>query len=331
MKKILVIRFSSIGDIILTSPVIRCLKKQLPAAEIHFLSKGQYADILAHNPYITKTHLIKKCVREVIPGLYAENYDYIVDLHKNLRSGNIIRALKVPSGKFSKLNFRKWLLVNFNINILPAVHIVDRYFEAVKELRIENDGLGLDFFIDKDIHLPYDLHNLIEGKQFYAFAIGGKHQTKMLPEEKIIEICSQIKQKIILLGGKEDSEKGEKIQKELSGHVFNYAGKLNLHQSAQVTERSLLLLTHDTGLMHLGAALKKPIISFWGNTVPSFGMYPYYPDDKPSDYKIVQLEGLACRPCSKIGFKECPEGHFNCMRELPIKNLTSLIDLLGLP
>ena len=147
MKKILVIRFSSIGDIILTTPVVRCLKQQLPGTEIHFLTKKQYLPILEANPYIDKLYSIHEKIDEVIPELKRENYDQIIDLHKNFRSKGVILKLHKPSTTFSKVNIEKWLMVNLKINLLPKVHIVDRCFQAVEKLGVKNDNQGLDYFI----------------------------------------------------------------------------------------------------------------------------------------------------------------------------------------
>jgi len=149
-KKILVIRFSSIGDIVLTTPVLRCLKQFLPGVEVHFLTKTQYLPLLKENPYIDKIYCINDKVTEKLSDLKAEKYDFIIDLHKNIRSFQVKFALRTASGTFNKLNIQKWLYTNFKINKLPAVHIVDRYFEAAKKLQIKNDGKGLDYFIPQD-------------------------------------------------------------------------------------------------------------------------------------------------------------------------------------
>ncbi|MCK4639093.1 MAG: glycosyltransferase family 9 protein, partial [Bacteroidales bacterium] len=150
MKKILIIRFSSIGDIVLTTPVIRCLKQQLKDSEIHFLTKEQFVPIVKANPYIDKVHFIKNDLKQILSQLKSENLDFIVDLHKNFRSVFVKLKLRKPSKTFNKLNIKKWLLVNFKINLLPEIHIVDRYFKAVKILGVKNDGKGLDYFIPEN-------------------------------------------------------------------------------------------------------------------------------------------------------------------------------------
>ncbi len=325
MKKILVIRFSSIGDIVLTSPVIRCLKNQLPEAEIHFLTKKQFLPVLAANPYIDKIYSVEEKIEEVIFELKQESYDYIVDLHKNFRSKGVILKLKKPASSFNKINIKKWLIVNLKINKLPDVHIVDRYFQAVSKLNVKNDGKGLDYFIpEKD---KVDLKLLPDQFQesYIAWAIGGKHQTKIYPEERIIEVCEKIKKPAILLGGKEDFDKGERISNSIGGRVFNACGKFNINQSASLVEIADKIITNDTGLMHIAAAFRKEIISLWGNTIPEFGMYPYMPGGE-SKSLILEVKKLSCRPCSKLGYKSCPKSHFDCMNRI---NAEELIRLIG--
>jgi ADP-heptose:LPS heptosyltransferase len=314
LKKILLIRFSSIGDIVLTTPVIRALKSQLKC-ELHVLTKKQYAGIYRTNPFVDKVHFFEKELSEVLSELKTRQFDFVVDLQKNLRSLKIKRTLKRPSASFPKLNTQKWLLVNLKINKLPDVHIVDRYFEAVKTLGIVNDNKGLDFFIPDEAHIkPIEIDQRF-GKTYIAFAIGGQHFTKMMPAEKVASIISKLDYPVVLLGGKEDVLKGEEI-KEVSENkvVLNAAGKLSLDQSASMIRQAAVVLTNDTGLMHIAAAFNKPIVSLWGNTVPQFGMYPYLPDAKSRSF-IAEVSGLKCRPCGKLGFKKCPKGHFKCMLE----------------
>jgi ADP-heptose:LPS heptosyltransferase len=312
--KFLIIRFSSIGDIVLTTPVLRCLKQQVEGAVVHYLTKPQYASMLENNPYIDKVHILK-AFDETINELKDEGFDYIIDLHKSLRSWRFKNRLKVMDFSFPKLNREKWLMVHFKKDKLPDIHIVDRYFEAVKLFDTVNDGKGLDFFIpENDKILIPDFANTEPGK-FVAFAIGGQHETKKLPVEKIIEICSKINMPVILLGGKEDFENGEKISNSCN-NATNLCYKLRLNQSASVVEQSAVVISHDTGLMHIAAALKKNVVSVWGNTIPQFGMYPYLAGEKS---KIFEVSDLKCRPCSKIGFSKCPEKHFDCMMKQDTK------------
>ena len=315
--KILIIRFSSIGDIVLTTPVIRCTKLQTDA-DIHYLTKKKFKNILENNPYINKIWAIEKNISETLLELKAEHFDLIIDLHNNLRSREVSWRLGVKTTRFDKLNFEKWILVNLKINVLPKKHIVDRYMETVLKLNVKNDGKGLDYFFhERDkVNISQFTNNFTRTNEFIAFVIGAAHATKRLPDDKIIAICKKLESPVILIGGKEDADSGEKIHNACSENVLNLCGKLNLNQSASVVQQAVQVITHDTGLMHIAAAFNKDIISVWGNTVPEFGMTPYLSDKKfqeKSLNQIMEVKNLSCRPCSKIGFEACPKKHFKCM------------------
>jgi ADP-heptose:LPS heptosyltransferase len=321
MPKFLIVRFSSIGDIVLTSPVIRCLKQQVKDAEVHFLTRKSFASVIEHNPFIDKKIYLDGELAALIPELKNENYDFVIDLHHNLRTFSLKSKLGKKSFSFNKLNIEKWLLVNFKINILPEAHIVDRYMETVKPLGVVNDGKGLDYFISlEDGEAPAALPSEFQ-KGFIAFVIGAKHNTKKLPVEKIISVCKKLQLPVVLMGGKEDFDEGERIAAAVKPQpIFNACGKFSLNGSAALIKQSVKVITHDTGMMHIAAAFKKEIISVWGNTVPAFGMYPYYGDFKKRNL-IAEVLGLSCRPCSKIGFDKCPKGHFKCMVDQDENNI----------
>lgn len=321
MKKFLIVRFSSIGDIVLTTPVVRCLWQEFPDAEIHYITKSAYKILLVNNPYIDKIYTIDREITEVLPELRQEKYDFIIDLHRNLRTYRLKLALHTKSYQFPKVNLKKWLLTSFKINKLPSEHIVDRYFKCINELGVKNDQKGLDYFIPKQDEINIKSYHI--PNEYLVFAIGAKFATKRLPTEKIIEIISQLPQTVVLLGGKEDIDRAREISDACS-NAIKLCGDLNLNQSASVVKQSQKVITHDTGLMHIAAAFNKPIISIWGNTVPAFGMYPYMPQT-PNNYSIHEVKDLSCRPCSKIGYQTCPKKHFNCMNQQNIKEIVEKI------
>ena len=326
MKKILVIRFSSIGDIVLTTPVIRCLKKQLKDIELHVLTKKKFSNLYKKNPYIDKVFEFDTSIKDNIKELKSENYDYIVDLQKNKRSKRVTSSLRLPHSSFPKLNIKKFLLTTFKIDLMPDVHIVDRYFEAVKDLGVKNDLQGLDFFISEDnifniSELPAEFQN-----GYHAFVIGGTYKTKIFPAVKIIEVIKKLDEAVILLGGPDDVERANEILAavEKEHNVISFAGKINLEKSASIVKQAKSVLTNDTGLMHIAAAFHKNIISVWGNTVPELGMYPYLPKEAEKCH-IIECKDVKCRPCSKLGFKECPKRHFRCMMQIDTDAIIKVI------
>jgi|TARA_R110000737_G_scaffold61221_1_gene88268 lipopolysaccharide heptosyltransferase II len=313
--KILVIRFSSIGDIVLTTPVLRCLKNQLEDVEIHYLTKTKFKSLVENNPNISKVITIENSIEEVLPELKRENYDHVIDLHNNIRTLSLKRKLGRPNASFKKLNVQKWLLVNLKMNKMPDVHIVDRYIETVQDLGVKNDNLPCEFYISSENEVDVKAQFDLEQNQFVGAAIGAQFATKTLPTEQLIKILSKINEPIVLLGGPEDEQKAKDIVIGLPRkEIQNLCGKLNLQQSASVVKQCKVLLTHDTGLMHIASCFEVPVVSVWGNTVPELGMFPYYPQ-KPDLYSIHEVKNLSCRPCSKIGFQTCPKKHFKCMMD----------------
>lgn len=326
MTKILIYRLSSIGDIVLTTPIIRCLRSQYPDAVIHYITRTRFAETLQNNPYLDQLILVDKSPREVLSQLRAEKYDYIIDLHKNIRS-LFLRVLlyRARSSSFPKVNISKWLLVNFKWNILPKKHIVDRYFYALRKLKTQNDSQGLDWcFPDETVEIPF-----IPDSPFIAISLSGNYYTKCYPPDQIINVMKMINLPFVLLGGKDQKETSDWICKNTTSSVVNLCGQLSLMQSALVIQKSAVCVANDTGLMHITAALKKPLVSIWGNTVTDFGMYPYYPDSCKNHFHIIENKSINCRPCSKLGYKKCPKDHFYCMRKIDpvwIKNsIESLI------
>ncbi|MFZ6051577.1 glycosyltransferase family 9 protein [Halocola ammonii] len=315
--KVLIIRFSSIGDIVLTTPVVRMVKTQLDGeVELHYLTKSRFQSVLAHNPYIDHLHTMEKDITEVMPRLKEEAFDYVIDLHKNIRTALIKKQLPALSFTIDKLNFKKWMLVNWGVNKLPKKHIVDRYLDTVKAFGIENDLEGLDYFLDKQKdHVDFGGWEVDVKEGFVAFAIGAAHIGKKMPAEKISEILAKLEMPVVLLGGKEDEEMGNQIVESVKrSDVINACGKYSINQSAFIVSRSEVLVAGDTGLMHIGAAFKRKIVSIWGCTVPEFGMYPYLPDPQSI---LLEPKHLTKRPCSKLG-NRCKYGvDTRCITQIP--------------
>lgn len=321
--KILVIRFSSIGDIILASPVMRCIKKQLPAAELHFVTKLSFKMVTACNPYIDRFFYFDgDNLDELIEEFKTEEYDYVIDLHKNFRSTKIKKALKAKHYTIDKLSVQKLLLTRLNINIMPHRHITQRSLDTVAPLGITDDGLGLDYFIaEKDIVKEHDVPTAHHAG-FIAVVIGASYNTKKMPVHKLQELCYKIDHPIILLGGKEDTPAAKRIASVDPVKIYNACGKFNLNESADLIRQSKLVISHDTGLQYIACAFKKQVLAIWGATSPALDVEPYYgsifmqQQHKPI-YENISLN-LRCQPCSKYGTKKCPLEHFNCMEKQDI-------------
>lgn len=319
--KILVIRFSSIGDIVLTTPVVRCIKQQRPDVEVHYLTKISFLGLLSANPYVDKIHVLREELSEVIEELKKEDFDFVIDLHNNLRTARVKKALDRPSASFPKLNIKKWLLTNLKVDLMPDKSIVERYFEPAAEIKVHNDGKGLDHFTPDNAKLSNNDIPMSHWSGFVGCVIGGSYNTKKLPVEQWQKLCATIPYPIILLGGPEDREEGNQIAEQDTVKIYNSCGKFNLNESAELVKHAMVIVSNDTGLMHIAAAYQKPIVSLWGNTSPEMGMFPYYGFNNLKERVapqsvIIENKSLRCHPCSKIGYNKCPKGHFKCMKDL---------------
>ncbi len=322
--KFLVIRFSSIGDIVLASPVFRTLKKQVMTAELHFLTKKSFAAVTQHNPYIDHFHYLDNNLDEVITTLKAEDFDYVIDLHNNFRSSKIRNALGKKAFVIDKLNLQKFLLTTARIDIMPGRHITQRSLDTVASFGVKDDGLGLDYFLSegdkiRDTDLPAAHH-----AGYIALVIGASYATKKLPVEKLIELCAQIDHPLVLVGGKEDSAEGEAVSATDPVKIYNACGKFTLNESADIIRRSKLVISNDTGLQYIACAFNKQVIALWGGTSPKLDVEPYYGSaGRSKDQYENRVLNLSCQPCSKYGNKHCPLGHFDCMRSMDTQSIAA--------
>ncbi len=304
-KKVLIIRFSSIGDIILTTPIIRAVKTQWNA-HVTLLTLEKNLNVLKYNSYIDEILSF-----ESNPSF--KGYDLIIDLQKNKRSRMLCFKSGVKFITFDKQNVNKWLFTTFKINRLPNKHLVDRYFEAVRQIGLVNDDKGLDYFYNTDLSI---LSNLPE--EYIVLNCGGTYFTKRIPLEKCQQIITSSICKIILLGGNDVDSIGKQLEQD--SNVINLTGRTSLDESAAVINKSKHLITSDSALMHIGAALQKEMTVLWGNTTKEFGMYPYYGIKSLVSYQDSKVN-INCNPCSKLGYAKCPKGHFKCMLDQDISNL----------
>lgn len=311
--KILVLQGTSIGDVVLATPVVRCLKKQMPNVDVHFCTKQAYQPIIAYSPYITKAHCFESNLYALVRQLRAERFDYVIDLQNTMATRMLRGALGVRSYSVDRQFFRRWLYIRCKVNALSDQHIVDRYMATVQPLGIENDGCGLDYFIPYRDEVELDWLPDTHQRDFVAYIIGGQSRTCRLPVPRMIELCRKINYPVVLLGDKKDRQVAEEIVRALGEQqIYNACGHYNLNQSASLLARARVVFSHDTGLMHVAAAFSKKIYSIWGSTTPQFGFAPY-----KTPHVRLENPGLGCRPCSATGSDNCPMKHFKCLNNLP--------------
>jgi len=309
------------GDVILTSPVIRSIHSQLNS-EIHFLIKDSFKDLVSHSPFVRSVHTLSENLKSTISELEKENFDLILDLQKNRKSKKIAKELNKETISFDKLNVKKWFLVQSGINLLPEVHLIDRYFNSLKKLGITNDGLGNELFIPDLISASIAKLNL--PKKYIALGIGAQHTGKCLSEEQLSHIIKNTNIPIVLLGGKRELEISKRLFEYSNDNVWNLTANSSLLETAEIIKHSVITISGDTGVMHMASAFKVPQISIWGCTSPALGMFPY----KGHNHSIM-IEPLMHlkRPCTKLG-NRCKYAPNWCIQSINPKRITDGIKLI---
>ena len=332
-SKTLVIRFSSVGDIVLSSPLLRALRRRFPEGQIDFVTKREYAELVRSNHNLNVTFEYDSAsgfrgLRQLKRKIQAEKYDLIVDIHNSLRS----RYLRWFSGArevvvINKRQFDRFLLVKLKKNIYRGiVSVADRYIETVKKFGVQSDDKGLELHIPDDVFFGVSSKiaklKLSEFERVIGMCPSARHFTKRWPEERFAEVGIRFargqKAKVILFGGPEDVQRGSIITdliRRATGDeaVIDFSGQLTLLETAAVMQYCDVIVTNDSGLMHIAAAMQKKLVAIFGSTVKELGFFPV-----SADCIVIEREGLYCRPCSHIGRSSCPEGHFRCMKEIEV-------------
>ncbi|NWF51408.1 MAG: glycosyltransferase family 9 protein [Ignavibacteriaceae bacterium] len=324
-KKILIIRLSSLGDILLTTPMIRALKNLNSSFEIDFLLKENYRDTLVYNPNLAELLILKSNSEnwnEIRKKIREKNYDLILDLQNNIRSFRLIWGLSCPKLKFRKYSFLKFLLVNFKYNLMKHLpQIAVRYSGVIEGLRLDADGLDL-------ISMNKPDESLFKLKIPIGICPGSRHFTKMWPKEYFIELADLLIQNgydVILFGGESDKQACYEIESAVRG-ITNRCNDNQVLQTIAEMRLCKAIICNDSGLMHTACAAKVPVIALYGSTVKEFGFTPY-----KNKNLILENNSLTCRPCSHIGRSGCPKQHFKCMREIkPLQVFNSLKDFISL-
>lgn len=306
-NRVLVIRLSSLGDILLTTPVIRALKSTYPSLTIDYLVSREYKTVIEYNPNISGIYEYDKSGsnNELINELKSNKYDKVIDLHNNLRSRIVSFKLGVSSLRYKKPSLKKYMLVNFKWNMLDAdVSIPERYAESVPGLEL--DDLGAEFYLPGD-------EPIIPDNRLIGFCPGSKHFTKMWPADYYAELGNMFVAagyRVVLIGGRDDMQICSKLEKQIKGSI-NKCNDNELFRTANEIKRCRIVVCNDSGLMHLAAAVRIPVTVLFGSTVKEFGFFPY-----KSKSLVLENDSLQCRPCTHIGRSNCPEQHFECMKEI---------------
>jgi len=341
----LIIRFSSVGDIILTSPLIRTLRARFPHSRIDFLVKEEYADLVRHNPHLSQTLLFpaggtSADLRRFRTAVQASRYDLILDMHDSIRS-RVLCCGPTPVLRYRKRRLARYALIHGKMDFYArsgeAPSIARRYLEAAAPLGVKDDGLGVEVFIPEGAHaaadgvldaagIPRDTHLL-------GLCPSARHATKMWLPERFAGVAATLARAyglpVAVFGAAAERDRCDAIAAQIrtlapDTSVCNCAGAFSLMETAAAMDRCTVVITNDTGLMHLASARKRPVVALFGSTVRQFGFFP-----EGTTSRVVERPALRCRPCTAIGRSACPRGHFRCMRDIPESDVVGAVhDLL---
>ncbi|HMK38104.1 MAG TPA: glycosyltransferase family 9 protein [Bacteroidota bacterium] len=342
LHKTLIIRLSSVGDVVLSSPLVRALHGRFPDCQIDFLVKSEYADLVRCNPHVA--HVIQfpggGTIRDLVRlrrTVLSSGYDLIIDIHDSLRS----RYLSAGAGKVTRVNKRKiarTLLVNFKLDVYArfggAPDVAARYLETVVPWGVADDGRGPELFFPGDVREAVERLMNAEGLAPGSRCIGvcpcARHGNKMWPADRFAESAGHLAERrglpVLLFGGTDEKAMCEAVGTLIrAAHpragVLNLAGRLSLLETGCAMDRCAVVLANDTGLMHIAEARGVPVVAIFGPTVREFGFSP-----RGARSAVVEHPGLSCRPCTHIGLPRCPRGHFRCMKEITVGAVTDVAE-----
>jgi ADP-heptose:LPS heptosyltransferase len=313
LRSCLIIRISAIGDVVLSSAMYRCIKAVYPDIRLSVVCGTQVAPLLENHPLIDELLVYDKR-KGIITGELQTSYDHICDLQHNRHSARILSKVRGPLASLDKQNLRKWLMVNGKWKVANCRHRLSAYFSCAPP-GVQYDGKGLDLIPPpEDWVVPVRIEN-----EYSVLIPGAAHGTKAIPYEVAVDLLRKIKGRVVVLGGPAETDIGEKLEAAFPGQCISLCGKLNVRDSAWMIARAEKVIGGDTGLSHIAAAYDRNLDLIWGSTVPGFGMGPVFSDTSKAVFREFQVPDLGCRPCSKLGYSACPNGHFRCMLENPAR------------
>ena len=322
--KVLLIRLSSIGDILLSAPLTEALADA--GCEVHYVVKSSFVMVLSGFRGITKIHEVGEDLHALRQELKAVQPDWICDLQNNLKSRQITWGFSCPVKRLQKQNIRKHILVKTSFKNIYINHIIERYLDTLPD-GINRGKKLLNWAIPiQAIKESESFQDRMMDAKWIAITMGSRQKTKLMPETLLAGVIEGMPGfRFLLLGGKEDASAANRLVNQFGVQVLNVCGKLSWPASVALMNRVSCVLCNDTGLMHAAAALGKPLVAVWGSTTPALGMAPVYPFISDSGRASHLFLNLKCQPCSRIGFSQCPEGHFRCMLEMSPDRIISAL------
>jgi heptosyltransferase-2 len=310
VNNLLIVRLSSLGDILLTTPLVRTIKNNYPKIEIDFVVREEYQDVLKLNPHLREVYVFHRDndkTKELTNQLCNNKYDLVLDLQNNFRSYKLLSCFSDSVVKYKKSHVKKFLLVLLKINLLKeAPQIPARYSSVLDNFILDEQGPEL--FTDKSLN-----PKLLNTEKLIGICPGSKHYTKMWPEEYFVQLGHMLEKNgfnVVLYGGIDDNPICDRIFSQLSSPI-NLSNDNDILQTAADMKMCDTIYCNDSGLMHTATAVGVPVIAYYGSTVKEFGFTPY-----KAKNLILENNSLSCRPCTHIGKSSSPKRHLKCMKEI---------------
>ena len=318
-SRIAIIRLSSFGDVLLSTPMIRSLRAALPDSHLTMISRHPFSSMIEHHPDLSEVMIYSEHLE------FPDPFDLVIDLQHNFRSKRLLKRMTYTQKvTYQKQQLSRFFYVNMKIGSFntPIRSVVERYHDTIQEFEIPLISERPDYHIHGQYQRPTN-------DPYIVIAPGAAHVTKQWPESNYLQLIERMKltysnHRIVLLGGPAEISTSDHL-KSRHPELINKTGHTSFDESAFIIKHANLVICNDSSMMHMANAMDRPIVVFFGSTTERFGFFPY-----GAKYEVLQQNELRCRPCSHIGRSACPEGHFRCMLDLTSDRAMQAVErLLG--
>ncbi len=324
MKKILIIRLSSLGDIVLTQPVVQAVRKEFPKAQIHYLTKRVFSPIVEMFGCVDKIHYWEE-KKALLTNLRKLKFDLAIDLQSKLNTfiiKNFINAKQTSTYNKEHLLRRQIVKKKTKRTISSTV---DLYFTALQKIGINSEVSNPKLIPINNTMMP-KAFTTNENTKYIGLFPGALHETKQYPINQLAELIDSVPPEwncqFLIFGSKAENDLADELKILTETEVINICGELDLQQLVTAIDKMDVVITNDSGPMHIAAALEKPQIAIFGATHPKLGFAPM------NENTIILSADLQCQPCSLHGSKACPLDHFNCMKQVSAVDILKTLKIM---
>lgn len=325
MLRVLVVRFSSIGDILLTTPLVRALRRRHPEADLTFVTKRAMAPLVSDNPHVTRVVTLEpgEPIMHLAGRLRALRPTHGLDVHGSLRSLALRALVTCRWSGYAKRKLARTVLVALKVDLYgAAVPVAERYFEAARRLDVQPDGGPPEFHLGaaaRERVAGWLAERHLADTPLAAVAPGAAHATKRWPVRYWSELAERLRGAgltPVVVGGPGDRGLAQQLGAPTA------AGEFSLQETGALLARCRVTVSGDTGVMHVATGVGTPVVALFGPTVRQFGFQPYR-----ARAEVLERD-LDCRPCSAMGSARCPLGHHRCLNDIAPADVSAAVQRL---